>query len=235
VEISVSDTGDGITQEFLPYVFDRFRQGRGGTTRAHGGRGLGLASGRHHVELHGGTVEVESAGEGTGACFTVKLPVRAVAPTFAAEPSAAECDGPESDAAAIRLDGVRVLVVDDHEDARELVRVALESFGATTVTAGSASQAIAAISLHRPDVCVSDVGMPDVDGYELLRRIRALEDPVAARVPALALTAYARDVERERALEAGFENHLSKPVDPRELARAVAALAGSPGTSSERT
>lgn len=225
VELRVRDDGAGIPLDFLPFVFERFRQAKGGTTRAHGGLGLGLAIVRHIVELHGGTVTAESEGEGKGATFTVRLPAREGAP-----PSTSGVYDPSSTdvsrlAVTPILEGVRVLVVDDDEGARELVASSLERFGATAFATASALEALRVLSEVRPRAIVSDLGMPEVDGYEMMRRIRARgpDDP-PARVPALALTAYAREIERQRALDAGFQMHLSKPIDPLELARAVQAL-----------
>lgn len=222
VLIEVRDTGAGIAKSFLPYVFDRFRQASGGTRRSHGGLGLGLAIVRHLVELHGGTVSAESAGPGKGSTFTVRLPVRAIAPSVPESgESVSTMDVVEAAGGDLSLDGLHVLVVDDHADARELVAAALEEFGAEATTAGSADEALAALEARWPDVLVSDIGMPETDGYELLRRVRHRCAARGALLPAVALTAYARDSERAHALEAGFDVHLSKPVAPLELARSV--------------
>src|SRR6266850_1037237 len=207
-EIAVSDTGIGIQRDFLPHVFDRFRQADSSSTRMQGGLGLGLAIVRHLVEVHGGTVEAESEGEGKGARFTVHLPVRQVQPQ------------PPAPIGPTALAGIRVLVVDDDEDARELVRVMLGNYGAEVIQAASADEALELISRQPPDVLVSDIGLPNEDGYALLRRLRGL--PQTARLPALALTAYASSADHRRALEAGFQRHVSKPVEPVELARVVA-------------
>src|SRR6267378_1048238 len=224
-EIAVSDTGIGIQRDFLPHVFDRFRQADSSSTRMQGGLGLGLAIVRHLVEVHGGTVEAESEGEGKGARFTVHLPVRQVQPQ-PQETAALSEDGIRPDPPApigpTALAGIRVLVVDDDEDARELVRVMLGNYGAEVIQAASADEALELISRQPPDVLVSDIGLPNEDGYALLRRLRGL--PQTARLPALALTAYASSADHRRALEAGFQRHVSKPVEPVELARVVASL-----------
>ena len=229
VEIAVRDTGSGILPAFLPFVFDRFRQAESTTTRSHGGLGLGLSIVRHLVELHGGTVAVESAGEGAGATFTVALPVRATflpnpGPEQAAPPAAA---GGAWDARL--LAGVRVLVVEDDEDTRELLVRALERGGAEVEEAASVALALAALDRRLPDVLVSDIGMPGEDGYALIRKLRASTRERGADLPAAALTAYARSEDRVQALQAGFQTHIAKPVDPSELVAIVARLAGRTG------
>jgi signal transduction histidine kinase/ActR/RegA family two-component response regulator len=227
VRLRVEDTGVGIPPEFMPFVFDRFRQASGGTKRAHGGLGLGLAIAKHLVELHGGTIAAESRDDPRGATFTVVLPVRALAPSPA---DAADDEPSVSDLSAavdpaVRLDGISVLVVDDHDDAREMLAAALAKYGAHTTVAASAEEALAALHASPPDVLVSDIGMPGADGYELLRLARlAWREGGSPEIPAIALTAYAREVERTRALDAGFELHLSKPIEPHKLARSVLAL-----------
>ena len=226
IEIAVSDTGVGIKPSFLPYVFERFRQADMGTTRQHGGLGLGLAIVRHLVELHGGTVQAESHGEGQGATFVVKLPAVPVYQKneFAerVHPAARETltsyDCPE------RLDGLKVLVVDDEADARELLRVVIGQCGAEVRTAGSAQEALEAIENERPDLLISDIGMPGEDGYDLIRRVRAFPAERGGNVPAIALTAYARTEDRMRALRAGYQMHVPKPVDLAELIIVVASL-----------
>ncbi|MDQ3802377.1 MAG: PAS domain S-box protein [Acidobacteriota bacterium] len=227
VEIAVSDTGEGISPEFLPHVFERFRQADQKTTRQHGGLGLGLAIVRHLVELHGGNVRADSAGEGAGSTFTVTLPVtpvyrrgdveERVRPAARDTLHAHEC--PE------RLDGLRVLVVDDEPDARELLSAGLGQCGAQVSTASSAREALEAVAGAKFDVLVSDIGMPGEDGYELIRRVRALPPGAGGRTPAVALTAYARAEDRLRAMRAGFEIHLSKPVELTELVVVIANLA----------
>ena len=217
--VRVSDTGKGIPSEFLPHIFDRFRQADSTTTRAHGGLGLGLAIVRHLVELHGGTVEAASPGEGCGAVFTVVLPL---APAEAiCLPVAREDRDVRGDTS---LEGVHVLVVDDDVDARESLVMVLEECGAEVIAVSSAREALRVVGRTVPDVLVSDIAMPGVDGYGLLRRLRALH--TERPVPALALTAYAGEVHRRRALAAGFEMHLAKPIDPSELTAAVRSLAG---------
>jgi PAS domain S-box-containing protein len=232
VEITVEDTGQGISAEFLPYIFDRFRQADGSITRQHGGLGLGLAIVRHLVELHGGTIRAESDGVNLGSTFRVRLPI--MARQAATDPSGADArhapvaaNGDASNGHEDLLKGLRVLVVDDDSDTRSLLVTMLEQCGAGNVAAvASASEAIGALARLAPDVLVSDIGMPEVDGLELIRQIRALPVAEGGRVPAAALTAYATPDDRQRALEAGYNLHISKPVEPRELAAAVARLAG---------
>jgi signal transduction histidine kinase/ActR/RegA family two-component response regulator len=227
VEISVSDTGAGISPEFLPHVFDRFRQADQRTTRQHGGMGLGLSIVRHLVELHGGTVRAESAGLGEGSTFTVLLPV---APVYQAEAAGervhpAARDTLPSYECAERLDGLRVLVVDDEPDTRELLMAGLGQCGAEVTVTASASEALAAIELAAPALIISDIGMPDVDGYELMRQIRRLPADKGGKIPAIALTAYARTEDRLQALRAGYQMHVTKPVELAELVAVVSSLA----------
>jgi CheY-like chemotaxis protein len=223
-EIVVSDTGPGITPEFLPHVFERFRQADGSTTRTHGGLGLGLAIVRHLVELHGGTVSAESEGEGKGATFRVVLPVRPLKPNVPAETRPVE--------SAIRttrpgrLDGLRVLVVDDEPDSRELFGSILEGAGAMVRVAASATEAIGELAAESADVLVCDIEMPGQDGYQLLERVRS--DGIGQTgLIAVAVTAYARTADRRRALEAGFNWHLPKPVEPADLVSVIASLVNS--------
>jgi PAS domain S-box-containing protein len=225
VEVTVVDNGQGIRPEFLPYVFDRFRQADSSSRRKHGGLGLGLAIVRHLVELHGGTVYVFSDGEGTGATFRVELPVPA--PTIASTPASPQSPAarPPSNTEKV-LDGLRVLVVDDHDDARKLVAQILKSHGATVAPASTAAEAYDQFVRQRPDILVSDIGMPEEDGYSLISRIRELEAGRGTTTPAIALTAYAQTSDRLRALGAGFQNHLTKPVEPLELVTAIASLTG---------
>jgi PAS domain S-box-containing protein len=227
VALVVSDTGKGIGAEFMPHVFERFRQADQKTTRLHGGLGIGLAIVRHLVELHGGTVQADSPGEGQGATFVVKLPILPVQqkddPAGCAYPAAGNTlpsyDCPE------RLEGLKVLVVDDEFDTRELLGVALRRCGAEVSTAGSAREALAAIEESRPDLLISDIGMPGEDGYELIGKVRALTNGRGGEIPAIALTAYARTEDRLRALRAGYQMHLSKPVELAELVVVMASLA----------
>ena len=222
--LRVSDSGIGIAPEFLPYVFDRFRQADSSTTRAHGGLGLGLALVSHLVEMHGGSVEAHSDGRGQGAVFTVRIRLA----DQAAVPTAPESRDHRVPA---RLAGVRVLVVEDEADTRDLLAAALGYSGAEVDTAASAEEAFAALRRHQPEVLVCDIGMPGEDGYMLLSRVRALAAEEGGLVPAVALTAYARSDDRRRALAAGYQVHLSKPVDPDELISAVARMAGRPRPS----
>lgn len=230
VEASVSDTGEGIRPEFLPYVFDRFRQADGSTTRRHGGLGLGLSIVKHLVELHAGSVEVTSMGEGHGSTFIVSLPLTTMHPERLPAPPASPSEGgvdapvPHPDHRAA-IAGVKVLVVDDEPDARALVRRLLEDCDAIVSTAASAAEGLAKLQAERPDVLVSDVGMPGSDGYHLLRQVRALTEELGGKTPALALTAYARAEDRMHAMHAGFQVHVSKPVQPAELITMVARLA----------
>jgi PAS domain S-box-containing protein len=218
-ELVVADTGVGIPAEFLPHVFERFRQGDSSTTRPHGGLGLGLAITRHLVEAHGGSVEAASEGPGRGSRFTIRLPLAAVG--GAVEPAASGARG----ATAAELAGVRVLVVVDHAEGLEALASILERAGAAVARAGSSQEAIAALPGFRPHVLVSDVGLPDEDGYALLGRMRALPAEHGGDIPALAVIGRGSDEERTRALSVGFQQHLSRPVDPDELAMAVARLA----------
>ncbi|HEX7176604.1 MAG TPA: PAS domain S-box protein [Pyrinomonadaceae bacterium] len=226
IEIAVADTGAGITPEFLPHVFDRFRQADQKTTRRYGGLGLGLSIVRHLVELHGGTVRAESAGEGQGSTFTVLLPVAPVYQTGVeggrVHPAAR--DTLPSYECADRLDGLRLLVVDDEQDTRELLKAGLGRYGAEVTAAGSAAEALEAVRAAVPDLLISDIGMPGEDGYDLIRRVRALSAEAGGRVPAIALTAYARVEDRMQALRAGYQMHVPKPVEMAELVAVAASL-----------
>jgi hypothetical protein len=226
LRLTVVDTGRGIDADFLPYVFDRFKQADGSTTRRVGGLGLGLAIVRHIVELHGGQVEVTSAGPGEGASFTVRLPVRAIAPRDDDDPEDAAVPSkstrPPSSAS---LAGLRVLIVDDEPDARELLTTLLESADACVESASSAAEAFDVVRRVGADVLVSDIGMPGEDGYTLIQRIRALDPALGGGIPSIALTAYARAEDRTKALAFGFTTHISKPVKPEDLISAVANLA----------
>jgi CheY-like chemotaxis protein len=227
VELRVRDTGHGIPQDFLPYVFDRFRQADGTSARKFGGLGLGLAIVRHLVELHGGRVHVYSAGEGHGATFTVALPIRAVHtdPRESVHPSLVR-GSPYLLSDLPSLADLRVLVVDDDADARDLVTAVLEPCGANVTAVASVEEALCAIAKAQPDVLISDIGMAGEDGYALVRKLRALDPAQGGRIPAAALTAYARPEDRSRILAEGFQLHMAKPVDPAELIAAVGQLVG---------
>jgi PAS domain S-box-containing protein len=228
LELSVSDTGKGISPEFLPYVFERFRQGDSSTTRLYGGLGLGLSIVRHLVELHGGAVRAMSAGEGFGATFTVCLPLA----QLRISDSGLRIEGTLDDTAPARsrhsaiLSGARVLIVEDESDTRELLALLLSQQGARTITVSVAEEAFAALRQWKPDLLISDLAMPDHDGYWLIRRVRELTAIEGGGIPAIALTAYARAEDRTRSLEAGFHLHLTKPFEPEELIRAAAQLLG---------
>jgi len=222
VEIVVSDSGVGISKEFLPHVFDRFRQADASTTRIHGGLGLGLSIVHQLVDLHGGSVSVHSEGEGKGATFTIMLPIVSVV-NDKNENQGEEVitfDGLPS------LAGLKVLVVDDEPDTRELIREVLKECGSEVITSHSAAEALEALEQHKPDILISDLGMPDEDGYSLISKIRALPAERGGQIPAAALTAYARAEDRMRVLRSGFQFHLPKPVDSAELVTVVASLAG---------
>lgn len=226
-EIKVTDTGVGIKDEFLPHVFDRFRQADASSIRKFGGLGLGLAIVRHITEMHGGTVLVESSGENKGSTFTVRLPIVAAVPEENNETSEAEnAIGDRSDNQKFKLDGLLILVVDDEKDTRQLLVQALTFHGATIETAASAEEALRVIEAKNPDVLVSDIGMPGEDGYTLIRKVRALADAQHKNIPAIALTAFARAQDRMRSLSAGYQNHVAKPVDLDELSTVIASLTG---------
>lgn len=219
VEIKVSDTGQGISKEFLPYVFDRFRQADSTTTRQHGGLGLGLAIARHLVEIHGGMIKAESHGEGRGASFTIKLPL--IDTTL----GAVNFDDEKSARSPQLLSGLNVLLVDDDSDTLKLMTTALTRRHANVTAVSSAGEAIEAITQRRPDVLVSDIAMPDEDGYGLIQKVRLLENGQTETIPAVAITAYAKDEDRERALSSGFQIYLAKPVELTELISVVARAA----------
>jgi signal transduction histidine kinase/ActR/RegA family two-component response regulator len=222
VALTVTDTGVGIPDEFLPFVFDRFRQADSSSARLHGGLGLGLAIVRHLVELHGGTVAAESAGAGRGATFTVRLPAAMATP---AEQSSAAAVAAFPDNGTL-LDGLRILVVDDDADARLLIAALLERKGVRVTTAASSADALARLDEGMPDLLIADIGMPGEDGYALIRRIRSRPVDRGGVLPAIAVTAYARPDDRRLALATGFQRHLAKPVEEQELVSAVASLAG---------
>lgn len=215
-QIQVVDSGIGIKPDFLPYVFDRFRQEDSTTTRQYGGLGLGLAIVRHIVELHSGTIVAESAGEGQGATFTIRLPLMKLGRSIEPENSS---NGSEP---RPELAGVQVLVVEDNDDTREFLMTLLQQAGAEVRVAASVAEAMQSLAAMQPDVLVSDIGMPEADGYALIRQIQNL----GIQVPAIALTAYTKQEEKHKALSAGFQVHLPKPVEPNELLTNVANLAG---------
>jgi CheY-like chemotaxis protein len=221
IAITVRDTGPGVAAAFLPHVFERFRQGVAGTTREHGGLGLGLAIVRHLVELHGGTVEASNNTPEPGATFRIRLPPRASVAATARPLEAPAITGPVR--SAVRIDGVRVLVIDDDMNARELLAVILENAGAELRAAASAEDALMILQTWTPEVMLSDIEMPGDDGYGLVDKARRL---VGGRGPlvAIALTAHARPEDRVRALESGFQWHLAKPIDPSELLSVLATL-----------
>jgi len=223
VQVTVRDTGIGIPREFLPHVFERFRQANGGTTREHGGLGLGLAIVRHLVELHGGTVSAESPGSGEGATFTITLPLIATRDHTPSEIPLVREEGAPVSRSPLR--GLRVLVVEDEPLTREALTTLLTQAGAEVGASGSAAHALEVLRTWRPSVLVADIAMPDEDGYALLRKLRALGSEEGRDVPVLALTAHARPEDRERALAAGFQAYLAKPVDPSTLLDAIAELA----------
>jgi PAS domain S-box-containing protein len=225
VEICVEDSGMGIKPEFLAFVFDRFRQADSTTTRRHGGLGLGLSIVKHLVELHGGSVRAKSAGEGQGATFIVALPISVV---LSEEPARAERSSfSDVDVSSIELPslaGVRALVVDDQQDARILICRLIEEYGGRCILAESGPEALRKLAEEDVNILISDIGMPDFDGYQLIRRIRTMHESRSRNIPAIALTAYARADDRQRALLAGFQMHVSKPVEPRELIAGIASL-----------
>ena len=226
LEIVVSDTGQGISSDFLPHVFDRFRQADQKTSRQHGGMGLGLAIVRHLVELHGGTVRANSEGEGQGAIFTVMLPISPVYQVDASgsrvHPAARDLLPPND--CTDRLDGLTILVVDDEADTRELLKQGLEYCGAKVRVAGSAVEAVDSLVESVPDILISDIGMPGIDGYDLIRQVRGLPPDGGGKVAAVALTAYTRVEDRLHALRAGYDMHVPKPVELAELVAVAASV-----------
>jgi CheY-like chemotaxis protein len=239
-QLRVTDTGIGIKPEFLPHVFERFRQADGTTTRPHGGLGLGLAIVRHLVELHDGTVQAASEGEGRGASFTVQLPVlcqseqdgekaKPLNPVHALVEPLEENLHPSSfilhsSSPPSSFDGIKVLIVDDEADTREVLAVMLADSGLEVTTAASAEEALELLKSWQPKLLVSDIGMPGEDGYSLIRQVRQLPPAEGGSIPAVALTAYSREEDRKQVLSAGFQMHVSKPVEPAELLQAIATL-----------
>lgn len=228
VQIEVADTGKGINPDFLPFIFERYRQSDTSNTRRHGGLGLGLSLVRHLVELHGGRVTAKSAGEGKGATFCIRLPVRALGKeSFSAHRT------PSGETPAVQplpLNGLRLLVVDDQLDAREMLSILLRQFGAQVTLAASAAEAMSIVVTNQLfDLIISDISMPDEDGYSLIRKIRNLPANAGGQIPAIALTAFGRSVDRIRALTAGFQMHIPKPVDADELVIVISSLTGRSG------
>lgn len=224
VELTVRDTGQGISSEFLPYLFDRFRQADASASRRHGGLGLGLALVRQIVELHGGSVSANSAGENRGSTFVVRLPIASGKLAVAVEP-----------AEPVTLKGIHVLIVDDNADGREMLMTSLREYGAIVRTAASSAEALAILDSEKsPDVLISDIGMPETDGYDFIRRVRTAADARTRLLPAIAVTAYADPEDRIRASVAGYQAHLSKPVDAALVAASIAGLVVSPRRHSKR-
>jgi len=232
--LSVSDTGEGIAAAFLPYVFDRFRQAEGSISRKQGGLGLGLAVVRHLVELHGGTISAESEGLGKGSMFTFDLPLAQERRDPArAEERRREVERRRSRSDSIRLDGLHVLLVEDDEDSRKLLSTMLKRYGARVTSTKSAKEALSVFEGELPDLLISDIGMPDEDGYELIRKLRELPIDKGGATPAIALTGYASRKDRERALNAGYHKHMAKPVEQAEMIAAIASLVGRPSEISD--
>jgi PAS domain S-box-containing protein len=227
VRLAVADTGEGISPEFLTYVFDRFRQAEGSISRKQGGLGLGLAVVRHLVELHGGTIRAESEGVGQGSLFTVDLPLAQERRDPAhAEERRREVERRRSRSGAVRIDGVHVLLVEDDEDSRKLLGTILKRYGARVTSTKSAAEALNVFSADLPDVLISDIGMPDEDGYEFIQKLRALPPEKGGQTPAIALTGYASRKDKERALAAGYQRHIAKPIEQTDMIAAIAALVG---------
>jgi CheY-like chemotaxis protein len=227
VDIVVRDTGRGIRPDFLPHVFERFRQADGRVSREYNGLGLGLAISRHIIELHGGTIQAASGGEGKGATFRVRLPLMIAATESQRDPGREpqQTTPRGGNTTLARLDGIRVLAVDDEEDSLTLLREILETAGAQVTSVASSQEALDVVEKMAPCVIIADIGLPGMDGFELIRRIRQWPERSIREVPAAALTAYARSEDRERALRSGFQMHLAKPIDPGALVAAVAAIA----------
>lgn len=224
VQIRVSDTGQGIAADLMPHIFERFRQGDSSTTKAKPGLGLGLAIAKHLVELHGGTIQATSPGEGQGATFIVRLPLdgRSQAPPFSVESPALESS---SNPVAL-VDGLQILAVDDEVDTLDLFKFVLGNYGANVLAVASAREALAALkdNPNRYSVLVCDIGMPEQDGYWLIQQVRSLSADAGGQIPAIALTAYVNEADQQRAIAAGFQRHLAKPVDPEDLIRAIMSI-----------
>jgi CheY-like chemotaxis protein len=225
LQVVVRDSGMGIAPDLLPQIFEPSWQAADATRRRHGGLGLGLTIVRGLLDLHGGAVSAESAGEGKGATFILSVPAVDPQPSEAAAPGLARDQAGADDSASLK--GLRVLVVEDDPDTRALIEMILLGYEARVETAGSAKEALEQLGSFRPDVILSDIGMPDEDGYDLIRQVRGLESAEGGAIPAAALTAFARAEDRRRALEAGFQMHVPKPIAPNDLFKVVATLAGS--------
>jgi CheY-like chemotaxis protein len=225
VQVLVKDTGPGIDSDFLPHVFERFRQADGTTTRTHGGLGLGLAIVRHLVELHGGTIGAENRTDRTGAVFTISLPLPSGELRLETLANASLIFK-ETQHEVPTLEGLRILLVDDEPDTLDLINVELAQHGAQVTGVTRAAEALALLKKTNFDVLISDIGMPGMDGYELIRELRKMETGQDVRLPAVALTAYARVQDRMRAILAGYSTHIAKPVEANELLTVVASLAG---------
>jgi CheY-like chemotaxis protein/two-component sensor histidine kinase len=222
LELVVEDTGEGISSAFLPHVFDRFRQADSSTTRRHAGLGLGLAIVRQILELHGGTVRADSSGPGKGAKFTVRLPILTAPRVRELRTSADEA---RSAPPRERLDGLHILLVEDNVDGRQVMSMMIEQAGARVTAVASVKEALEALESLQPDALVSDIGLPDEDGYALIRRLRSREAEHGGFLPAVAMTGFVRTEDRARILAAGFQLHVPKPIDPAELMVAIAAVA----------
>lgn len=226
VRLTVADTGEGISAEFLPYVFDRFRQAEGSISRKQGGLGLGLAVVRHLVELHGGSISAESSGLGEGSVFTVELPLAEERRDPARAEERRELERRRNRKGSVRLDDVHVLLVEDDDDSRKLLGAMLKRHGARVTSTKSVAEALSALPTDVPDLLISDIGMPDEDGYDFIRKLRALPPEKGGQIPAIALTGYASRKDRERALAAGYNQHMAKPIEQADMIAALAALIG---------
>jgi CheY-like chemotaxis protein len=227
VLFQVSDTGEGIRADFIPHLFERFRQAEAASTRKHGGLGLGLSIVRHLVEMHGGTVSASSHGPGQGSVFTVSLPaaqVEEVAPAAVRESQPEQRPPGAIPSTPPRLDKLHIVVVEDQPDTLTFLAQLLEKLGAQVTAVPSAREGLQALRAHPPDVLISDIGMPEIDGYGFIEQVRALPPDQGGQIPAVALTAFARTEDRVRALQAGFSTHVPKPVEPAELAAVIRSL-----------